>query len=583
MKAGDKISRVLDAGDVNVVDDKKRIIDLSFSSETPIDEGEYITVLSHEPGAMNMARLAKNAPLLYNHKIDNMIGAVQRAYVKDRKGRAVVKISRHRDDVWHDIEDGILCNVSVGAIVDEVKRSGERNGKPVYYISRFTPYEISLVSAPADVSVGIGRGLDFTTKEITEVKETKTMEENKIEVTGDRMSRGEVKEILAIARAYNEHELAEQFIDAGRGVTEFKDAIIKRMAAKQPALTSQASPEVFPREEARKYNIARAIRAVIEGNFNNTYEHEVHQHLSRVFNKPAQGILVPSNVIMRDMSTGTNNYLVGTETRGDLYVDAFRNEPLVVRAGAQQMPGLVGNVSIPALTGSGTTEWVQEGSGATGSDLTVSQLTLSPHTITGNMTYTRKLMLQSTPQIQQLIENDLSSIVALGIDKAALCGTGSSYEPEGIVFNANVCVTSTGGTITYNSLLEMEEDVSTYNGLKGSLAFVCPPSVRKSLRGKFINVTYGEQPIWQAGSEKDAGSVLGYRAFCSNQVVKYSGKDVVIFGDFSQLVIGQWGAVDLIVDPYTESKQGNVTITIFSDVDVLIRHPKSFAVIRDLN
>lgn len=553
----------------NKTNEQARELDISFSSEFPVQREYGLEILSHEPSAIDFSRLSANAPVLFNHDTGNLCGVIKRAYLQDGKGRAVVKLSKNRNDIWQDVRDGILTNVSVSYVINKYQET-KKDGQRAYVVTRWMPTEISFCTVPADPSVGVNR----TNNSTTILKENKPMETQ------------DFNKMLALANEHKKYkgpEIMQRVIEQGGGEIELRAAILEEMRKSNGSTINTAS---FPHEEARKYNLVRAIRSTLEGNFRDTFEHEVHQHVVKTTNREFRGIGIPDNVLFgkrTDMDTTTNAYLVGTETKADMYVDAFRNPPICVRAGAQVINGLVGNVSIPSLTGSGTASWVDENSAASESSLTISQLTMTPHTCSGNMTYTRRLMLQSTPQINALVQNDLAKIVTVAIDSAALCGSGSSYTPEGIVYNSSVNLTSTGGTISYDALLEMEENVATYNGLQGKLAFVVPPSVRKSLRQLFLNTTYGEIPLFQPGREKDMGNIIGYDAYVSNQLAQYSGNDCIIFGDFSQLMIGMWSGIDLIVDQYTESTKGNVVISVFSDIDILIRHPQSFAKIRDLS
>lgn len=562
-------------------DPETRTLDISFSSEYPVQRDFGIEILSHAPDAIDFSRLNRNAPLLFNHNKDNFCGSVRRAYIKDGKGRAVIKVSKNRNDILNDLEDGVLSNVSVSYTINKIKEE-TRDGQRVYIATRWTPTEISFVSMPADPNVGVNRALNDKqpSANLREVEQiTITKEKPKMENTN-------FNEMLRTANRHKDIgglEIMQRVLDAGGDQQALNTAILDEMGKRSMSnpVNPYSNMEEIPRQEMKKYSLSRAINAVINNSLGNTFEGEVHRHLEKTLGRKPKGLLVPEGVLMRTDMTTSGNYLVGTQTTD--FVDAFRNQPIVVRAGAQMINGLVGNLSIPAQTGNGTAEWVAEGNAASESNLTISQLTMTPHTLTGNQTFTRKLLLQSTPKIDQLVRNDLSQLVSVGIDAAALCGAGASYEPRGITYNANINLTSTGGTLSYAHLCAMEENLSTYNGLQGNLAFIMPPSVRKSLRQLYLNSTYGEIPLFQAGKENDMGTVLGYNTFVTNQLAQYSGKDCVIFGDFSQLMIGTWGAIDLIIDPYTESKTGNVVITIFADVDILIRHGQSFSVIRDLN
>jgi hypothetical protein len=144
------------------VDKGKRIVELSFSSEEPVERFWGIEILDHREGSVNLNRLKKSGPLLMDHKKDDQIGVIEETWIDSflRKGFANVRFSKSGkgNDVFQDVLDGIRSNVSVGYQIDEVVLEKEEKDKlSTYRVTRWEPYEISMVSIPADISVGIGR------------------------------------------------------------------------------------------------------------------------------------------------------------------------------------------------------------------------------------------------------------------------------------------------------------------------------------------------------------------------------------------------------------------------------------------
>ena len=161
-------------GAVNV---DKRTADLAFSSETPVPRWFGIEILSHDPGCMELTRLASGGPLLLNHNSDVQVGVVESARCDpDKMGRATVRFSRSAlgEEVFRDVLDGIRQNVSVGYSIDEdpvqmkpeemdeeLKTLALKEQAPVYLIRAWTPMEISMAPVPADIKVGVGRTADL--------------------------------------------------------------------------------------------------------------------------------------------------------------------------------------------------------------------------------------------------------------------------------------------------------------------------------------------------------------------------------------------------------------------------------------
>jgi len=145
------------------IDEKSRTVELSFSSNIELARWPgVIEVLSHEVGAVRMTRLLNKAPLLFNHNWDLQLGVVENASISNGKGRASVRFgtSDLAEEKWQDVKNGILVNVSVGYKIYGIKLAEEREGVDVYLVIDWEPYEITLCTVPADITVGVGRNLN---------------------------------------------------------------------------------------------------------------------------------------------------------------------------------------------------------------------------------------------------------------------------------------------------------------------------------------------------------------------------------------------------------------------------------------
>lgn len=143
------------------VDKEKRTIELSFSSEAEVERFYGIEILDHGKGSVNLLNLKNSGPFLLNHNTGEQIGVVDDAYIseKERKGRALVRFSRSTlgEEIYQDVLDDIRKNVSVGYRVNKMILAEKRKDIEVYRITSWTPFEISIVPVPADMSVGVGR------------------------------------------------------------------------------------------------------------------------------------------------------------------------------------------------------------------------------------------------------------------------------------------------------------------------------------------------------------------------------------------------------------------------------------------
>lgn len=149
---------------LRVLDDEKRTVELSFSSETPVMRFGAYEVLSHKRDAVILERLNKTGCLLFNHNRDKILGRILKAEIKNKRGIANVQFDDDEESVrfFEKVKNGSLRNTSVGYIVHEMERKQTGRGesaKVIYTATSWEPIEISLVSVPADITVGVGRSM----------------------------------------------------------------------------------------------------------------------------------------------------------------------------------------------------------------------------------------------------------------------------------------------------------------------------------------------------------------------------------------------------------------------------------------
>lgn len=157
---GARAYRTAEVGAINV---QARTVELAFSSEAEVERWYGFEVLSHDPGAAVLTRLQNRAALLLDHDWEKQIGVVQTVSMDaDRRGRAVVRFgkSAKAEEIFQDVIDGIRCHVSVGYRVLDARVTGMRDEMDVWTVTRWEPFEISIVSVPADISVGVGRQME---------------------------------------------------------------------------------------------------------------------------------------------------------------------------------------------------------------------------------------------------------------------------------------------------------------------------------------------------------------------------------------------------------------------------------------
>ncbi len=568
-----------------------RTAELSFSSEEPYQRWFGIEILDHDSTSVDMSRMENGAPLLLGHNAEDQIGVIVSARIdEDKIGRAVVKFSRSQrgEEVFRDVLDGIRTKVSVGYQIHDMVKESEKDGLETYRVTRWQPFEASLVSIPADNTVGVGRSAD--SEEPIEVKETKMEEKKAITPEVEQIDVAEVRkaamkeektrirEIDAIAGKFEmTTDMKSEAIDSGLSVAEFREQVmnvIERKAKEAPVATAIG----MTKADVKHYSLFRAITAQAAGNWKDAeYELECSQKVAENLGKDARGFYVPWEVQRDTMGTNSGTgitdagALVGTDHLGGSFIDALRAESLSGKLGARFLTGLRGNVDIPKLTAGATFYWLAEGADVTASTATLASVTLSPKTIAGSVAMTRRLLKQSDPSVEAIIRQDLILGAALAIDTAVIAGSGAAGQPTGIINTSGVntvtIADATDYSPTFAESVKFETELATDNALRGSLQWVTTPAINGKLKTTAIDTGSGLMV-------NTNGVVNGYGMTGSSLVPTQR----VIFGNFNDVIIGMWGVLDIEVDKATLAASGGLVLRVFQDVDVAIRHAESFAI-----
>ncbi len=590
------------------IDEAARTVELAFSSETPVDRGRFREVLSHEAEAIDLERLNAGGALLSEHDTGRQIGVVEKAYIgADRIARALVRFSRSAlgEQEFQDVKDGIRRLVSVGYRIQEHKE--ERDGKDVIQrVTRWQPLEISLVSVPADASVGVGRSENQNRNEKPDNTMPATSTDNQtapasvadlsaVRAAVIKEEQKRVSEILNIGKRFGFADQATQAVSEGTSADSFRSFVLDEQAKrleKQNLAPTNGGELGMNEKEKRSYSLMRAINAAVKNDWSKAgLEKEASDALAKQFGKEARGFFVPQEAMAkRELNVGTasqGGVNVATNLMAGDFISLLRNKLTITSLGARIMSGLVGNVDISRQTGGATAYWLAESANVTNSDQAFEKITLTPKTVAARSQITRRLMLQGTPSAEQLVRDDLLNVLALEIDRAAINGTGASGQPTGILNTAgigSVALGANGLAPTYASLVALLAEIWTDNAETGSIAYLSNPKVLAKL------MTTPRQGSGVEGNfiAQNTSSLLGYNAAYSNQVpsnlTKGSSSGVcsaIIAGVFPEMLIGEWGVLDLQVDPYTSADDGGVVLRAFKDLDIQVRHPESFAAIKD--
>ena len=368
---------------------------------------------------------------------------------------------------------------------------------------------------------------------------------------------------------------------------ELKDAQLSEAARK-----AQANQRVFtPKEEKelRQFSISKFLRQSLPGETMDGIEAEMAQEGKREFQQgikgAAEGVFLPSSLLRTYYYTNASEANYGqafVEQTALTYIGKLRNATIGRRLGVRYLDGLQGNIAF--VTGGADAAWVAEEAAASKQKPAYTKAVMSPKRLQVLQGVTYDLMHQSSKDLDNLIMEDMVKAHAVALDAAIFAGSGSSGQPTGVLSASGVNTitidASNGGPLTHDLLVQMETEVGIDNGLlDDTLAYVSNAKVQGKL--KTIPQIAG-YPYYLMND----GKVNGYPFFMSNGIPSNLGTgsafSAAIFGNWSEVLVGSWGGLQLIVDPYTAKANGVLEISAAAYHDVLVRTPQAFCKIVDI-
>ena len=596
---------------------KARTFEFPFSSEFPVKRYFGNEILSHEEGAADLSRLNDGGIVLFNHDMNKPIGVVESARIdsETKRGYAKIRFSRNKlaTEVLQDVSDNVIRGVSFGYSINDIDETEDG-----MLARSWSVHELSVVTVPADPTIGFGRSLiapsqgnsitmedKSPNQEINSaddsaspsvrtmeepIKETKVEAEKSVEIDIKAEVQRAIDEnnartasITSLCREFGEYgaeEIAETLIKGNKSVVEARAAILDLVKNKAEVnntpirSTDMTSNEVgLDKKEVKKFSFLRALNALANPNDRSAqeaaaFEREVSDEASKRYDKPANGILVPNEVLQRDLNVGTataGGNLVPTELLSGSFIDILRKRMAVMAANPTMLTGLSGNIAIPRMTQSATGFFVGEGSEPTESQQAFDQVNMTPKTVGGVVEFTRRLLLQSSIDVESMIRDDIARVIATKLDNAAIYGTGSSNQPLGIKDTTGVGTQTITTFGTFAEYIGMETDVAAANADVANMFYIINASARGALKSTEVASNTGKFVF-------ENNEINGYPVIVSNQLVNNDA----LFGDFSQFCIGMWSGLDLTVDTITKAGSGTVKIVALQDVDFAIKQPTAF-------
>jgi len=259
--------------------------------------------------------------------------------------------------------------------------------------------------------------------------------------------------------------------------------------------------------------------------------------------------------------TSTQSAIINKTVANKVDILTSPGEAFLKSIGVQFFTGLTGQFVVPALA-EDTAEFVSEAGDASTSDMAHEALTLAPRRVSAFQSITKETLVQTNPAIYSSILQNLVN----GIYKAVTYDVFDTLESDA----ATAVTGSTATGLAYADILQLEASIGGLN--IGAGAYVTTPSVKAYLKGLDIDDA-GIRFAWN-GNEMNGYSAYGVPAANANSVY---------FGDFSRMTVGQWGGIELIVDPYTYAKQGRIQITAVAMFDTGCTNVRAFAWLDDVS
>ncbi len=609
------------------IDVAERTATLSVSSDEPYQRFFGTEILSHKDGSVRLNRLNRAGALLFNHDRNAHIGRVVSAGVDGRKLNVTVKFGNSplAKEKFQDIQDGILQEASIGYEIHKMEEDKESKS---FTAVDWEPHEVSMVTVPADPSVGMGRDLMTKDLELVDKKENSKAKTNmellekqtppsNIDVIKEREEavkdfQGRCKKITQFVGAITNNkwrEVAEKIaLKHQQGEANFEEFRTEALNAFDPVkhIEIPDSRIGMGKNDRKRFSVRKMIleafvtgrltgiekeaceaaREQLRGAGDNVIDAregftlpedmsqasmaEDHDMGSREMDR----VLSEIRLLKRGLSASTQNlggYLIGTDLLTGSLIEFLRVRTTVANMGITNLDGLVNNVAIPRVTGTGSVFWLAEGATVTASTQAFGQLTLTPHRLGADTFYTKQLLNQASLSVEAFVRSDLVAAQAVELDRVYLNGSGIAGEPIGIFNTVGVGTITYSATVTLAKLLTQESDVAVANADIGAQAWLFSPAARAKLKAAvaFQNTA---SPLWDNNN-----MVIGYPAVMSNNLP--SNKSVL--GVWSDFIAARWAGLDVVVDPYSLKKSEQIEVTMHQWVDCGIRHPVAFEISTD--
>jgi len=340
------------------------------------------------------------------------------------------------------------------------------------------------------------------------------------------------------------------------------------------------------KKDFAKFSLNRALSNLVEGRKQDGVEAEMHSEGTRqAFEDKLEvrgtgfvyGQLRGQSATGETTNAGDQGGKFIQTDKLDL-IEAFWSASVLSKVQATTLTGLVGNVSIPVQISKPVIQSRTEIEALTDQELLFSSVELAPERRGATIPYSLQFLRQTSFSVEQLLRKNILNAFATKADSEAVAAILAAVTTPGAVGGTN------GAAPTYLNMLALIAAVEANDADAGSLAYLTNTKVRAKLMGTQKFASTNGEAVWTSPN-----SLLGYNAAVSNAVPSNIEKgnslatlSSVIFGNFRDLIVGQWGIIEFIVDPYTKKKNAQVEITANTFWDIVVARAESFSTMEDI-
>lgn len=617
-------------------DDEYRF-EISVSSEAPVYRWGEFEILSHEPGAIRLEWIqSENAPFLWMHNHSDPLGIVEKFSIESGRGTAVVRFGKSAlaQEKRQEVINGTLVNISIGYRVYAFELVEKAEGEPpTYRVTDWEPKEISLVTVPADTSVGTNRSdeddepdqtrtqqLQIETKErnmdkyLKELARKYGMNENS---TPDAILKEHAKRcreegrqdaidentrenarrdsIAQIGRECNLEGDAKRYIDDDKSVDEFRSFALQKLREGHTPVKTASDLSPSERKDLERFSMRRFVLGCYEGRHEGIESEMLQEGADEA--KRSGVKVVGSYAPFMALQMGRSMTAGSAESAGNLiptqrlsYIDSLKAKLWLTKLGVNYMGGLSGNIEIPRITNNVEGEVIGETGALTPQDITTDLVTLTPKRIGASGKLSLQLLRQGSPDVDVFIENQQQSGIARKLNAQCIVGLGTGNEVLGIV-NVNgvyaVIMGDNGAELDWAKLIEFQTGIEDANADLGTLGYLTSTKVKGALRTT-QKVSGQAEMLWIGQPGNDVGHVAECNAVATGLVpsdgTKGSGTGLstMIAGYFGSMHVGQWGGIDVVIQREKYADTGEIGIVTNGYFGTAYDHPECFAVADDI-